>query len=72
MFDFDTDLLHIVNTSSQEISGDEYTGGSSSALIHDNVTSHLVYLTEYNADTEFVILPLISDLTVAAYWYCTR
>ena len=55
------DLLN-VDTSGKEIGGDEDTGGTSSELLHDHVTSHLVHLTMHNGNTEIVLLHLVSQL----------
>ena len=52
------DLLN-VDTSGKEIGGDEDTGGTSSELLHDHVTSHLVHLTMHNRDSEVVLLHLV-------------
>lgn len=56
-----TDLLNI-DTSGEEIGGDEDTGGTSSELLHDHVTSHLVHLTMHDGNTEIVLLHLVSQL----------
>jgi len=56
-----TNLLNI-DTSGEEIGGDEDTGGTGTELLHDHVTSHLVHLTVHNGDTEVVLLHLVSQL----------
>lgn len=58
--DDETNLLDI-DTSGEEIGGDEDTGGSSSELLHDHVTSHLVHLTMHDGNTEVVLLHLVSQ-----------
>lgn len=62
--DDETDLLDI-DTSSQEISGDEDTGGPGTELLHDHVTCHLVHLTVHNGDTEVVLLHFLGELSYA-------
>ena len=55
------DLLD-VDTSGEEVGGDEHTGGSCSELLHDHVTSHLVHLSVHDGDTEVVLLHLLGQL----------
>ena len=62
LVDDETDLLDI-DTSGQEISGDEDTGGTGTELLHNHVTGHLVHLTVHNGDTEVVLLHLLGELS---------
>lgn len=52
--DDETDLLDI-DTTSQEIGGDEDTDGSLTELLHDDVTLDLVHLSVHDADSELVL-----------------
>lgn len=59
--DNETNLLHI-NTSGEEIGGNEHTGGSSSELLHDGVSLDLVHLTVHGGDGELVFSHLLLEL----------
>ena len=52
--DNETNLLNI-NTTSEEISGDEDTDGTGTELLHDDVTTELVHLTVHDGDGEIVL-----------------
>jgi len=51
--DDESNLLHI-NSSSEEISGDEHTYGSGSELLHDDVSLELVHFSVHDGDGEVV------------------
>jgi len=50
----EADLLHI-DTSSEEIGGDQDTDGTGTELLHDDVTTELVHLTVHDANGEIVL-----------------
>jgi len=52
--DNETNLLHI-NTSGKQVSGDEYTDGAGTELLHDNVSAELVHLTVHDRDSEVIL-----------------
>lgn len=52
--DDETDLLHI-DTSGQQVSGDEHAHSTRTELLHDDVSAELVHLTVHDADGEVVL-----------------
>jgi len=54
------DLLDI-NTTSQEISGDQDTGGAGTELLHDKITLTLVHITVHGGDGEVASSELVSE-----------
>ena len=53
--DDESDLLDI-DSSCEQIGGDEDSGGSSSELLHDGVSLHLVHLSVHGGDGEVVVV----------------
>jgi len=52
--DYEADLLD-VDTTGEQVSGDEHTHGSLTELLHDDVTLDLVHLSVHDRDSEFVL-----------------
>ena len=59
--DNETNLLHI-NTSGEQIGGDEHTSRSSSELLHDGVSLDLVHLTVHGRNGELVLSHALLEL----------
>ena len=59
--DDETDLLDI-DTSGEQVSGDQDSGRASSELLHDHVSGHLVHLSVHDGHTEVVLLHLLGEL----------
>lgn len=59
--DDETNLLN-VNTSGQQVSGNENSGGASSEFLHDHVSLHLVHLAVHSRDCEVLLLHGFSQL----------
>jgi len=59
--DDETNLLHI-DTSGEQIGGDEHTSGGSSELLHDGVSLDLVHLTVHGGNGELVLSHALFEL----------
>jgi len=53
--DDETNLLDI-DSSGKKISGDEYSGGSSSKFLHDHISVDLVHFSMHGGDSEVLLL----------------